>query len=163
MFIYVSTHSVIIVTQITFKKSKLVFCSYYTNKIFGVSQGYELWNEWGDPFRLYPHLPFDPVLPSDAKFAGTSFFVHLKLCLSILKNTMVVVCFIKKTDEAIITFMNELLWFQVLEQGSDLLEEEQAGLARSSVRVWEAITLGSNSQQSCSPTSGTRLVNNIIK
>lgn len=34
-------------------------------------QGYEMWNDWGDPFRLYPHLPFDPVLPSDAKFAGS--------------------------------------------------------------------------------------------
>jgi len=32
--------------------------------------GYELWNSWGDPFKLYPHMPFDPLLPSDAKFIG---------------------------------------------------------------------------------------------
>lgn len=34
-------------------------------------QGIELWNDWGDPFRLYPALPVDPVLPSDAKFIGS--------------------------------------------------------------------------------------------
>ncbi|XP_015365982.1 PREDICTED: exostosin-3 [Diuraphis noxia] len=33
--------------------------------------GYELWNSWGDPFKLYPHMPFDPLLPSDAKFIGS--------------------------------------------------------------------------------------------
>ncbi|XP_073971807.1 exostosin like glycosyltransferase 3 [Rhodnius prolixus] len=36
-----------------------------------LTQGYEMWNTWGDPFRLYPQLPFDPVLPSDAKFLGS--------------------------------------------------------------------------------------------
>lgn len=36
-----------------------------------MTQGYEMWNKWGDPFRLYPQLPFDPVLPSDAKFIGS--------------------------------------------------------------------------------------------
>ncbi|CAH0387200.1 unnamed protein product [Bemisia tabaci] len=36
-----------------------------------LTQGYELWNEWGDPFRLYPQIPFDPLLPSDAKFIGS--------------------------------------------------------------------------------------------
>lgn len=61
-----------------------IHISHYTNQVFFVSQGYELWNEWGDPFRLYPHLPFDPVLPSDAKFAGRllALFEHLKFCLS---------------------------------------------------------------------------------
>lgn len=29
-----------------------------------------MWNDWGDPFHLYPQLPFDPLLPSDAKFIG---------------------------------------------------------------------------------------------
>lgn len=33
-------------------------------------QGHEMWNDWGDPFRLYPQLPFDILLPSDAKFVG---------------------------------------------------------------------------------------------
>lgn len=30
-----------------------------------------MWNDWGDPFHLYPHLPFDPIMPSDAKFVGS--------------------------------------------------------------------------------------------
>lgn len=34
-------------------------------------QSKEAWNDWGDPFFLYPQLPFDPVLPSDAKFIGS--------------------------------------------------------------------------------------------
>ncbi|XP_055680775.1 exostosin-3 [Lutzomyia longipalpis] len=34
-------------------------------------QSREAWNDWGDPFFLYPQLPFDPVLPSDAKFIGS--------------------------------------------------------------------------------------------
>ncbi|PSN36588.1 Exostosin-3 [Blattella germanica] len=36
-----------------------------------LTQGHEMWNEWGDPFRLYPQLPFDLLLPSDAKFIGS--------------------------------------------------------------------------------------------
>lgn len=35
-----------------------------------VIQGHEIWNDWMDPFNLYPQLPFDTVLPSDAKFLG---------------------------------------------------------------------------------------------
>ena len=34
-------------------------------------QSREAWNDWGDPFYLYPQLPFDPVLPSDSKFLGS--------------------------------------------------------------------------------------------
>lgn len=34
-------------------------------------QSREAWNDWGDPFSLYPQLPFDPVLPSDSKFVGS--------------------------------------------------------------------------------------------
>ncbi|XP_035896380.1 LOW QUALITY PROTEIN: exostosin-3 [Anopheles stephensi] len=34
-------------------------------------QSREMWNDWADPFSLYPQLPFDPVLPSDAKFIGS--------------------------------------------------------------------------------------------
>ncbi|XP_043283705.1 exostosin-3 [Venturia canescens] len=33
--------------------------------------GHEIWNDWVDPFNLYPQLPFDTVLPSDAKFLGS--------------------------------------------------------------------------------------------
>ncbi|XP_018353839.1 PREDICTED: tripeptidyl-peptidase 2 isoform X2 [Trachymyrmex septentrionalis] len=34
-------------------------------------QNHEIWNDWMDPFNLYPQLPFDTVLPSDAKFLGS--------------------------------------------------------------------------------------------
>lgn len=36
-----------------------------------LTQFKELWNDFTDPFSLYPQLPFDPVLPSDAKFTGS--------------------------------------------------------------------------------------------
>ncbi|XP_063224162.1 exostosin-3 [Bacillus rossius redtenbacheri] len=41
------------------------------NYTYFLLQGHEVWNEWGDPFRLYPQLPFDLILPSDAKFIGS--------------------------------------------------------------------------------------------
>lgn len=41
------------------------------NYSLSLTQGHELWNDWGDPFRLYPALPTDPLLPSDAKFLGS--------------------------------------------------------------------------------------------
>ncbi|KNC26170.1 Exostosin-3 [Lucilia cuprina] len=34
-------------------------------------QSREAWNDWVDPFYMYPQLPFDPVLPSEAKFLGS--------------------------------------------------------------------------------------------
>ncbi|KAH8337042.1 hypothetical protein KR059_012672 [Drosophila kikkawai] len=34
-------------------------------------QAKEAWNDWLDPFYLYPQLPFDPALPSEAKFLGS--------------------------------------------------------------------------------------------
>lgn len=30
-----------------------------------------MWNVVGDPFYLYPHLPLDPILPSEAQFVGS--------------------------------------------------------------------------------------------
>lgn len=55
---------------------KLTWCFWVNVSIFNplnlsLFTGYELWNEWGDPFRLYPQIPFDPLLPSDAKFIGS--------------------------------------------------------------------------------------------
>lgn len=44
--------------------------SYTRNYTVMLTQEYEMWNVWGDPFNLYPQIPFDPVLPSDAKFIG---------------------------------------------------------------------------------------------
>ncbi|XP_036341823.1 exostosin-3-like [Rhagoletis pomonella] len=35
------------------------------------TQSSEAWNDWVDPFYMYPQLPFDPVLPADAKFLGS--------------------------------------------------------------------------------------------
>ncbi|XP_030387094.1 exostosin-3 [Scaptodrosophila lebanonensis] len=34
-------------------------------------QSKEAWNDWVDPFYMYPQLPFDPALPSEAKFMGS--------------------------------------------------------------------------------------------
>ncbi|XP_034141384.1 exostosin-3 isoform X3 [Drosophila guanche] len=34
-------------------------------------QSKEAWNDWVDPFYMYPQLPFDPALPSEAKFIGS--------------------------------------------------------------------------------------------
>lgn len=45
--------------------------SFRRNYSLALTQGHELWNDWGDPFRLYPALPEDPLLPSDAKFLGS--------------------------------------------------------------------------------------------
>lgn len=38
---------------------------------YTVTQYRDTWNDWLDPFSLYPQLPYDPVLPSDAKFIGS--------------------------------------------------------------------------------------------
>lgn len=35
-----------------------------------LTQGHIIWNDWADPFNLYPQLPYDTLLPSDAKFMG---------------------------------------------------------------------------------------------
>lgn len=45
--------------------------SFKRNYTVHLTQFRESWNDWGDPFYLYPQLPFDPVLPSDAKFIGS--------------------------------------------------------------------------------------------
>lgn len=39
-----------------------------------LTSGYELWNSAAfDPFNSYPHTPFDPVMPSEAKFVGSEY------------------------------------------------------------------------------------------
>ncbi|KAK3914714.1 Exostosin-3 [Frankliniella fusca] len=45
--------------------------AYRRNYTVFLTQGFEMWNDWSDPFHLYPQLPFDPLLPSDAKFMGS--------------------------------------------------------------------------------------------
>ncbi|KAF5283760.1 hypothetical protein FQA39_LY17198 [Lamprigera yunnana] len=44
---------------------------YRRNYSLLLTQGHQIWNDWGDPFHLYPTLPTDPLLPSDAKFLGS--------------------------------------------------------------------------------------------
>uniref|UniRef100_T1J3I4 glucuronosyl-galactosyl-proteoglycan 4-alpha-N-acetylglucosaminyltransferase n=1 Tax=Strigamia maritima TaxID=126957 RepID=T1J3I4_STRMM len=41
------------------------------NLTITINENYETWNKLVDPFRLYPYMPFDPVLPSEAKFLGS--------------------------------------------------------------------------------------------
>ncbi|XP_065217618.1 exostosin-3 [Planococcus citri] len=48
--------------------SSMKFMRNYSSML---TQNYEIWNTWVDPFHLYPNLPFDPLLPSDAKFIGS--------------------------------------------------------------------------------------------
>ncbi|XP_013787802.1 exostosin-3-like [Limulus polyphemus] len=38
-----------------------------------LTQQVYLWNNLVNPFFLYPHTPFDPVLPSEAKFTGSGY------------------------------------------------------------------------------------------
>ncbi|XP_013195012.2 exostosin-3 [Amyelois transitella] len=45
--------------------------AYKRNYTIGLLHGYELWNEWGEPFTLYPQLPWDPTVTSEARFAGS--------------------------------------------------------------------------------------------
>lgn len=45
--------------------------AYRRNYSLMLTQGHEIWNDWGDPFRLYAATPMDPILPSDAKFMGS--------------------------------------------------------------------------------------------
>lgn len=46
--------------------------SYRRNFSVGLVHGYELWNEWGEPFALYPQLPWDPPVTSEARFVGSA-------------------------------------------------------------------------------------------
>ncbi|XP_054724927.1 LOW QUALITY PROTEIN: exostosin-3-like [Uloborus diversus] len=47
--------------------------SFRRNLTYTNSQKYFVWNDLADPFTLYPYTPFDPILPSDSKFIGSSF------------------------------------------------------------------------------------------
>lgn len=50
-------------------------------------QGSEMWNDWFIPFKLYPQLPFDTFLPSDAKFIG-ELVTDVRSCWSWSKRTI---------------------------------------------------------------------------
>lgn len=41
------------------------------NLTYTIANMDEMWNEHFDPFHLYPFMPFDPILPSEAKFFGS--------------------------------------------------------------------------------------------
>ncbi|CAG9782986.1 unnamed protein product [Diatraea saccharalis] len=46
--------------------------AYRRNYSIGLLHGYELWNDWGEPFVLYPQLPWDPMVTSEARFIGSA-------------------------------------------------------------------------------------------
>ncbi|XP_045761073.1 exostosin-3 [Maniola jurtina] len=46
--------------------------AYRRNYSVALLHGYELWNEWGEPFALYPQLPWDPPVTSEARFMGSA-------------------------------------------------------------------------------------------
>ena len=48
--------------------------SFTRNFSITLTSKYELYNsESFDPFKLYPYTPFDPILPTEAKFIGSSY------------------------------------------------------------------------------------------
>ncbi|KAL4704835.1 hypothetical protein ACJJTC_001310 [Scirpophaga incertulas] len=46
--------------------------AYRRNYSMGWLHGYELWNDWGEPFALYPQMPWDPFVTSEARFVGSA-------------------------------------------------------------------------------------------
>ncbi|CAG5017817.1 unnamed protein product [Parnassius apollo] len=46
--------------------------AYRRNYSLALLHGYEMWNEWGEPFSLYPQLPWDPPVTSEARFMGSA-------------------------------------------------------------------------------------------
>lgn len=46
--------------------------AYRRNYSISLVHGYELWNEWGDPFALFPQVPWDPPVTSEARFLGSA-------------------------------------------------------------------------------------------
>ncbi|KAG1670321.1 Exostosin-3 [Nymphon striatum] len=46
--------------------------SYQRNYSLLSINAHDLWNKYMDPFNLYPSLPYDPILPSEAKHIGSS-------------------------------------------------------------------------------------------
>ncbi|KAG7294998.1 hypothetical protein JYU34_022594 [Plutella xylostella] len=45
--------------------------AYKRNYSLSLLHGYEMWNDWGEPFTLYPQLPWDTPLTSEARFVGS--------------------------------------------------------------------------------------------
>lgn len=46
--------------------------AYRRNYSLGLLHGYEMWNDWGEPFALYPQLPWDPPVTSEARYMGSA-------------------------------------------------------------------------------------------
>lgn len=46
--------------------------AYRRNFSVALLHGYEMWNDWGEPFALYPQLPWDPAVTSEARFLGSA-------------------------------------------------------------------------------------------
>lgn len=50
---------------------------------------YHQWNTWAVPGQLYPNLPHDPILPSEAKFVGSQV---RSATASVVINYLKVIC-----------------------------------------------------------------------
>ncbi|XP_045508834.1 exostosin-3 [Colias croceus] len=46
--------------------------AYRRNYSLLLLHGYEMWNDWGEPFAIYPQLPWDPPVTSEARFMGSA-------------------------------------------------------------------------------------------
>ena len=46
--------------------------SFRRNFSSAITNGYDLWNTFFSPFRLAPYTPWEPLLPTEAKFLGSS-------------------------------------------------------------------------------------------
>ncbi|CAH4030754.1 unnamed protein product [Pieris brassicae] len=46
--------------------------AYRRNYSLILLHGYEMWNDWGEPFSIYPQLPWDPPVTSEARFLGSA-------------------------------------------------------------------------------------------
>ncbi|XP_041973722.1 exostosin-3 [Aricia agestis] len=46
--------------------------AYRRNYSLAMLHGYEMWNDWGEPFALHPQLPWDVPVTSEARFVGSA-------------------------------------------------------------------------------------------
>lgn len=46
--------------------------AYRRNYSIGIVHAYASWNDWGEPFALFPQLPWDPAVTSEARFLGSA-------------------------------------------------------------------------------------------
>lgn len=77
-----------------------------------------MWNDWGDPFHLYPQLPFDPLLPSDAKFMGKMEMISCFFCLIFCCSLTTYFKFVYDNIENFPTFSGSGVGFRPIGKGA---------------------------------------------